>query len=155
MLLHPDGRFRFIGHALADLSDTVAVVELMDLIITIDTIIAHRTGVTVKSVWILFLGRQADVDCCITATPGNPPLACSARATPAYGAKSSATSQFLALRRLYPQLFVSRHGLRLALLQSVVEGARSRLRMPAIRSSLASNTRWRTAAITSAEVLLR
>ena len=44
---------RFLGDELKDFSDTAALVELMDLVITIDTSVAHLAGAMGKEVWIL------------------------------------------------------------------------------------------------------
>ena len=41
------------GHKLADFSDTAALVQSMDLVITVDTSIAHLAGALGKPVWIL------------------------------------------------------------------------------------------------------
>lgn len=43
----------FIGNELKDFSDTAALVDLMDLVITVDTSIAHLAGAMGKPVWIL------------------------------------------------------------------------------------------------------
>ena len=43
----------FLGDSLKDFSDTAAVVELMDLVITVDTSVAHLAGAMGKEVWIL------------------------------------------------------------------------------------------------------
>jgi tetratricopeptide (TPR) repeat protein len=42
-----------LGDALKDFSDTAAVVDLMDLVITVDTSVAHLAGAMGKEVWIL------------------------------------------------------------------------------------------------------
>ena len=44
---------QFLGDSLKDFSDTAAVVELMDLVITVDTSVAHLAGAMGKEVWIL------------------------------------------------------------------------------------------------------
>ena len=44
---------RFFGDELSDFSDTAALVELMDLVITVDTGIAHLAGAMGKPVWVL------------------------------------------------------------------------------------------------------
>jgi len=44
---------RHFGHALHDFADTAALIELMDLVITIDTSVAHLAGAMGKTVWIL------------------------------------------------------------------------------------------------------
>jgi hypothetical protein len=52
-LLRQFGRIGFFGDALRDFSDTAALLELMDLVITIDTGVAHLAGAMGKPVWIL------------------------------------------------------------------------------------------------------
>jgi tetratricopeptide (TPR) repeat protein len=47
------GRVAFDGQGLADFSDTAALVDRMDLVITVDTSIAHLAGALGKPVWIL------------------------------------------------------------------------------------------------------
>jgi tetratricopeptide (TPR) repeat protein len=51
--LRQDGRIAFFGDALRDFSDTAALLDLMDLVITIDTSIAHLAGAMGKPVWVL------------------------------------------------------------------------------------------------------
>jgi tetratricopeptide (TPR) repeat protein len=46
-------RVAFHGAALADFADTAALVDLMDLVITVDTAVAHLAGALGKAVWIL------------------------------------------------------------------------------------------------------
>jgi len=41
------------GDVIQDFSDTAALVELMDVVITVDTSIAHLAGAMGKPVWIL------------------------------------------------------------------------------------------------------
>jgi hypothetical protein len=41
------------GNQLKDFADTAAVIDLLDLIITIDTSVAHLAGAMGKPVWIL------------------------------------------------------------------------------------------------------
>jgi hypothetical protein len=48
---HPE--LRHFGDALADFSDTAALVELMDLTISIDTSVAHLAGAMGKPVWVM------------------------------------------------------------------------------------------------------
>jgi tetratricopeptide (TPR) repeat protein len=48
-----NGRVGFHGDKLGDFADTAALVELMDLVVTVDTSIAHLAGVMRKPVWIL------------------------------------------------------------------------------------------------------
>ncbi|MDP3355018.1 MAG: hypothetical protein Q8M51_04050, partial [Polaromonas sp.] len=43
----------FLGDSLKDFSDTAAVVALMDLVITVDTSVAHLAGAMGKEVWIM------------------------------------------------------------------------------------------------------
>ncbi|MFI4975355.1 MAG: tetratricopeptide repeat protein [Caulobacterales bacterium] len=43
----------FLGEALADFSDTAAVIDLTDLVICVDTSVAHLAGAMGKPVWIL------------------------------------------------------------------------------------------------------
>ena len=43
----------YLGDSLKDFSDTAAVVELMDVVITVDTSVAHLAGAMGKEVWIL------------------------------------------------------------------------------------------------------
>lgn len=47
------GRVTFLGEALADFADTAALVGRMDLIITVDTSLAHLAGSLGKPTWIL------------------------------------------------------------------------------------------------------
>jgi len=44
---------RHIGDELEDFADTAAVVELLDVVVTVDTSIAHLAGAMGKPVWIL------------------------------------------------------------------------------------------------------
>ncbi|MBV9994449.1 MAG: hypothetical protein JO127_04470 [Caulobacteraceae bacterium] len=44
---------RFLGETLKDFSDTAGLLELMDLVVTVDTSIAHLAGAMGKPVWIL------------------------------------------------------------------------------------------------------
>ena len=46
-------RIAFFGDDLRDFSDTAALLDLMDLVITIDTSVAHLAGAMGKRVWIL------------------------------------------------------------------------------------------------------
>ena len=52
-LLRQDGRIVFFGDDLRDFSDTAALLDLMDLVITIDTSVAHLAGAMGKPVWML------------------------------------------------------------------------------------------------------
>ena len=47
------GRIAFFGDDLRDFSDTAALLDLMDLVITIDTSVAHLAGAMGKPVWVL------------------------------------------------------------------------------------------------------
>jgi hypothetical protein len=47
------GRIALFGDDLKDFSDTAALIDLMDLVITIDTSVAHLAGAMGKPVWIL------------------------------------------------------------------------------------------------------
>jgi tetratricopeptide (TPR) repeat protein len=53
VMLGQDGRVIFFGDDLRDFSDTAAVIDLLDLVITIDTSTAHLAGALGKPVWIL------------------------------------------------------------------------------------------------------
>jgi len=48
-----DGRVRFLGPELKDFGDAAALVEAMDVVVTIDTSLAHLAGALGKPVWIL------------------------------------------------------------------------------------------------------
>jgi tetratricopeptide (TPR) repeat protein len=47
------GRVDFLGDELTDFSDTAALLDLMDVVVTVDTSIAHLAGAMGKPVWIL------------------------------------------------------------------------------------------------------
>jgi Flp pilus assembly protein TadD len=47
------GQVRFVGEQLSDFAETAALVAQMDLVITVDTSIAHLAGAMGKPVWIL------------------------------------------------------------------------------------------------------
>jgi tetratricopeptide (TPR) repeat protein len=51
--VHAGGRVAFLGDQLKDFSDTAALLDLMDLVITVDTSVAHLAGAMGKPVWIL------------------------------------------------------------------------------------------------------
>ncbi len=52
-VLRQVGRIAFFGDDLRDFSDTAALLDLMDLVITVDTSVAHLAGAMGKPVWIL------------------------------------------------------------------------------------------------------
>ena len=47
------GNIRFFGPDLRDFADTAALIQQMDLIITVDTAVAHLAGALGKTVWLL------------------------------------------------------------------------------------------------------
>jgi len=47
------GDIRHYGEELKDFSDTAALCELMDLVISVDTSVAHLAGALGKSTWVL------------------------------------------------------------------------------------------------------
>ena len=54
-LLKIEPRIKDFSHLLNDFSDTAALVEAMDLVISVDTSVAHLTGALGKPLWILLL----------------------------------------------------------------------------------------------------
>jgi ADP-heptose:LPS heptosyltransferase len=48
---HPE--IRYFGEELSDFADTAALVQQMDLVISVDTSVAHLAGAMGKPVWIL------------------------------------------------------------------------------------------------------
>jgi tetratricopeptide (TPR) repeat protein len=52
-ILGKDGRVTVFGDELRDFSDTAAIVDLLDFVITIDTSVAHLAGAMGTPVWIL------------------------------------------------------------------------------------------------------
>jgi tetratricopeptide (TPR) repeat protein len=57
--LDSDGRIAVFGHAVADFADTAALIAELDLVVTVDTSIAHLAGSLGVPVWIL-LPRDPD-----------------------------------------------------------------------------------------------
>jgi Tfp pilus assembly protein PilF len=49
----PESVIRFWGDEMADFSDTAALIEHMDVVITVETAVAHLAGALGKTVWIL------------------------------------------------------------------------------------------------------
>ena len=52
-LIARDGSLRHWGDDIADFADTAALVSLMDVVVTVDTSVAHLAGALGKPVWIL------------------------------------------------------------------------------------------------------
>lgn len=52
-LLAQTSNIHFFGETLEDFSDTAALIDLMDLVITVDTSVAHLAGAMGKPAWIL------------------------------------------------------------------------------------------------------
>lgn len=52
-ILRARGDLLHLGHALADFSDTAAVVSALDLVISVDTSVAHLAGALGTPVWLL------------------------------------------------------------------------------------------------------
>ena len=52
-VLETDGRIAFYGDAQEDFSDAAALVDLVDVVVTVDTAMAHLAGTMGKPVWIL------------------------------------------------------------------------------------------------------
>jgi tetratricopeptide (TPR) repeat protein len=52
-ILRENANIEHVGADLADFADTAALIELLDLVITIDTSVAHLAGAMNKPVWIL------------------------------------------------------------------------------------------------------
>jgi hypothetical protein len=52
-LLDSTGMATFLGERQADLADTAAMISLLDLVITIDTSVAHLAGAMGKPTWVL------------------------------------------------------------------------------------------------------
>ncbi len=51
--LEQQNKITFLGNDLQDFADTAALISLMDLVITVDTSVAHLAGAMGKPVWIL------------------------------------------------------------------------------------------------------
>ena len=52
-LLHQHPQVTFFGEHIKDFMDTAAIITSMDIVITVDTAIAHLAGAMGKPVWIL------------------------------------------------------------------------------------------------------
>ena len=52
-VLAADGRARVLGTALDDLVDTMAVIGHLDLVVSVDTSVAHLAGALARPVWIM------------------------------------------------------------------------------------------------------
>ena len=52
-VLRQNDAVKYFGNELKDFSDTAALLDLMDLVITVDTSVAHLAGAMGKPVWIL------------------------------------------------------------------------------------------------------
>lgn len=51
--LAADPRVRHVGDGLTDLADTSAVIEQLDLVVSVDTVVAHVAGAAARPVWIM------------------------------------------------------------------------------------------------------
>lgn len=52
-LLRRLDNIRHFGNELPDFADTAALIELMDVIVTVDTVVAHIAGAMGKPAWLL------------------------------------------------------------------------------------------------------
>ena len=52
-LMHQHPQIQYLGKYIKDFTDTAALISLMDVVITVDTAIAHLAGAMGKPVWIL------------------------------------------------------------------------------------------------------
>ncbi|HLX17521.1 MAG TPA: glycosyltransferase family 9 protein [Bradyrhizobium sp.] len=57
-----------LGEALVDFSDTTALISHLDLVISVDTSIAHLADALGKPVWILLTQRPTGAGCSIGTT---------------------------------------------------------------------------------------
>jgi ADP-heptose:LPS heptosyltransferase len=49
-----------LGHAFTDLADTAAVIAQLDLVITVDTAVAHLAGALARPCWVLLPHQRCD-----------------------------------------------------------------------------------------------
>jgi hypothetical protein len=50
--LAAEGRVRFVGEGIADFADTAALVATCDLVVAVDTSVAHLAGALGRPVWV-------------------------------------------------------------------------------------------------------
>ena len=81
-------KIKDLGPQLTSWLDTAAVISELDLVVSVDTAVAHLAGALAKPVWVL-LPFVPDWRGCWTARtlPGIRPCACSANADEATGRK--------------------------------------------------------------------
>ena len=79
-LLRERGDIFHAGDALTDFADTAALVEALDLVITVDTAVAHLAGALAKPVWLLNLTTTV---LALAARPQRQPLVSDASPVPA------------------------------------------------------------------------